>query len=260
MNRDTLHRRAGDHIIGLACWLAPIMLIVSDLETAKAADQLLTCEASTSFSFEKGEQPSNTRYIFSYDDNKKELVKLQEGDRPIAIRVSYQCREDAVQVYCERYDYGTFWSLQLTKADQSFLETIGEYEGQAVKPPLTSLRGVCVRKSVSGNYYLDKYGVPPAVETDERGRQTEEMTESAGTELWKSILASQKECRIENPTLVWQVCWERVLPKKCAALVYQADGGTAEHFQGLYACAQSCIDAGIWDRYFGECARDFISD
>lgn len=65
-----------------------ILIGIGIMTTVGAAENLLECQAETVFSFDKGQRSSDTRYIFSYDAEKLELVKLQEGDRPIAIRVN----------------------------------------------------------------------------------------------------------------------------------------------------------------------------
>lgn len=232
-----------------------------------AAETLFDCRAATSFSLEKGQQPSDTQYIFSYDAAQRELVKLQEGDRPIAIHVTYRCRDDAVQIYCERHSYGTYWTTQITKSDLSFIETIGEYAGQTVGPPTNSMRGFCSKKQAVGvesekrrQMTEDELRERYAGYTVEPNASDETKTRSAGDQLWQSIFTSQKECHTNNPSLVWQACWERSLPDKCGTLVYQARIPDATHIQRWQACALSCVDAGFWDRNFGACSRDYVAN
>ena len=243
-----------------------------------ATENLFECQAESVFSLDKGERPSDTRYVFQYDAEKLELVKLQEGDRPIAILVNYKYREDAVQVYCERYDRGTYWTLQLTKAGLSFLETIGEYQDQVISAPLSSLRGKCVKRIGASNYSGkddDTFRDTPKSTTDERSviygfdydpnwRETQRAEnkpdDASVPDLWKSVFESQQACREENPTLVWHACWERALPEKCGALVYQDSAPTGESIERWYICTLSCIDAGFWSRNFGECSREFVTN
>lgn len=77
---------------------------------------------------------------------------------------------------------------------------------------------------------------------------------------WTLITKSEKDCRTKNPGLVFQACWERVLPEKCAMLVYQTATSSSTYFAPLYACAQSCNDAGFYSRNFGECRREYRID
>ena len=110
---------------------------------ALAEPVYLECLAETDFSISKGKRASDTRYIFSYDSDTERLVKVQHGDRPIAIFVEYECRSDALQIYCERYDYGTYWTFQLTKKDASFIESIGEYTAESIGVPTSNKQGFC---------------------------------------------------------------------------------------------------------------------
>jgi len=104
---------------------------------------LVKCVTDKSVSFAGVDSPSKPTYIFRYESGAERLKKLQEGQRPISIDVTYSCRSDELQIYCERFDYGTYWTFQLVRSDGEFTEAIGEYVGDDVQAPSVLHKGYC---------------------------------------------------------------------------------------------------------------------
>ena len=120
-----------------------ILMAVGISSLTQAGEMYIECRGETEFGISGGSKQAETAYIFSYDSTTEKLVKVQEGDRPIAIFVDYACRSDALQIYCERRLFGTYWTFQYVRKDGSFTESIGEYRDDVVDLPLSVLRGSC---------------------------------------------------------------------------------------------------------------------